>query len=1141
MDLAEDKLLHSYFPFGVQVSHRTWTWLELDKLFDQNRKELKFSSTFSIRKLADLYNLKCVHGEPGLWPIRPGQLVTVSIIVDILRYVLDLYCREENPNIVSGAHGWIDSKTQSNLSLNAADGVLSFFPSKQVVFGEPKERFLNTSSEIGRHREAVTQEGILLSLSMDNPAFQRFRPLFDTTDLKRNSPFDPFISDIEKYFEDKPPFAYTGEPLFQTLRAPMRACPNSLEGQLDFIKTKWAPFLPKWLLKSLLMAADILREETQLRGWGPGPSVALEFGRYAYGMDDSTYPEPAAFSRDADWMSNVVIIAKSTYVWLDQLSKKYQRHIRILSDIPDEELDKLARWGFTGLWLIGIWERSRASQKIKQIMGNPEAAPSAYSLYDYIIAHDLGGEEAYQDLKARAWKRGIRLASDMVPNHMGIYSRWVVEHPDWFVQSEYPPFPVYQYTGVDLSEDDRTVIQIEDGYWTHRDAAVVFKRIDKHTGGTRYIYHGNDGTSTPWNDTAQLNFMNAEVREAVIQTILHVARKFPIIRFDAAMTLAKKHYQRLWFPKPGDGGAIPSRAEHGMTKAQFDAVFPKEFWREVVDRIASEVPDTLLLAEAFWLMEGYFVRTLGMHRVYNSAFMNMLKMEDNGKYRTTIKNVLEFSPEIAKRFVNFMNNPDEKTAVEQFGKGDKYIGIALMMVTMPGLPMFGHGQIEGYTEKYGMEYYRAYWDEQPDEELIRRHEREIFPLMRRRNVFSGSRNFAFYDFVAPEGWVNENVFAYSNMNGGDRALILYNNSYDSTLGAVRVSTAINIGDAEDKTFIHKTLAHALDLKTSPGHIYRFTDYRTRLQYLRSGEEFEKYGFYCQLSGYQYLALMDFKEIFDSDGSWTELKSRLNGNGVYDLDLALLELQLEGFLYPFHRMLETIFDVPLNPSSAEKIYDEFTRFHAEFKNFGIDSQQPDKDKFTKLISGTIDIIAEMQKLKPWRSEESDDILRLALVVQICNYLNSLAPEKEKKSLFILTLFDKWLLFNAIQDFLSGWYHDGRRAYLIARKVKAVILAGHMKPEFDWTIYFTYDEIKDCLQIHEYEGEKYFNKELFERLLTLLLASYSDSITNRSETTDATAVEAIKSTFARLLKTASSVDYKLASFCKAVSEKTKKCPE
>jgi hypothetical protein len=103
----------------------------------------------------------------------------------------------------------------------------------------------------------------------------------------------------------------------------------------------------------------------------------------------------------------------------------------------------------------------------------------------------------------------------------------------------------------------------------------------------------------PWNDTAQLNYLNPEVREGVIQTILHVARKFPVIRFDAAMTLAKRHYQRLWFPEPGTGGAIPSRAEHGMSRKQFNDAFPEEFWRQVVDRVAKEAPDTLLLAEAF--------------------------------------------------------------------------------------------------------------------------------------------------------------------------------------------------------------------------------------------------------------------------------------------------------------------------------------------------------------------------------------------------------------------------------------------------------------------------------------------------------------------------------------------------------------
>ena len=163
----------------------------------------------------------------------------------------------------------------------------------------------------------------------------------------------------------------------------------------------------------------------------------------------------------------------------------------------------------------------------------------------------------------------------MVPNHVGIYSKWVVEHPDWFIQRDHPPFPVYRFSGPNLSPDPRVEVYIEDGYWERRDAAVVFKRVDRETGHTRYIYHGNDGTSTPWNDTAQLNYLLPDVREAVINTIMHVARVFPIIRFDAAMTLAKRHYQRLWFPMPGEGGAIPSRAEYSMSREELDRHMPR--------------------------------------------------------------------------------------------------------------------------------------------------------------------------------------------------------------------------------------------------------------------------------------------------------------------------------------------------------------------------------------------------------------------------------------------------------------------------------------------------------------------------------------------------------------------------------------
>jgi hypothetical protein len=162
----------------------------------------------------------------------------------------------------------------------------------------------------------------------------------------------------------------------------------------------------------------------------------------------------------------------------------------------------------------------------------------------------------------------------------------------------------------------------------------------------------------------------------------------------------------------------------------------------------------------------------------------MMRDEKNQEYRLVIKNTIEFDTAILKRYVNFMNNPDERTAVDQFGKGDKYFGVSTLMSTLPGLPMFGHGQLEGFTEKYGMEFRRAYWDEQVDDHLIERHEREIFPLLRRRYLFAEVSNFLLYDFYTPEGYVNEDVYAYSNQAGDERSLVLYHNRFANVrLGA----------------------------------------------------------------------------------------------------------------------------------------------------------------------------------------------------------------------------------------------------------------------------------------------------------------------------------------------------------------------
>ena len=733
---------------------------------------------------------------------------------------------------------------------------------------------------------------ILLRLANENPAFGPFRFLFDEAVLATpGSPeaeaYEAALPILERRFAALPSFGPDGQDLITLLRSPAAAAPFSLPGQLDFIRSRWGLLLGDMLLR-LLGALDLMREEDKPRFPGPGPTRA-----YVYSGMEREYER---FSQDKDWMPNVVMIAKSVLVWLWQLSRSYRRDIRTIDAIPDEELDELASRGINALWLIGLWERSPASAELKRRCGNPEAASSAYSLFDYEIAAELGGWSALERLREKCGWRGIRLAADMVPNHTGLDSTWVRDRPDLFMQSDSCPFPGYSFNGGDLSGDGRVGIWIEDHYYDRTDAAVVFKRLDRSSGKVSYVYHGNDGTGLPWSDTAQIDFLKKEARDAVAERILHVAANFPIIRFDAAMIMARKHFRRLWYPEPGSGGDVPSRSERALSAEDFDRAMPNEFWREIVDLCAERAPDTLLLAEAFWMMEGYFVRTLGMHRVYNSAFMNMLKREENAKYRETIRNTQEFDKDVLKRFVNFMNNPDEETAVAQFGKGDKYFGVCTMMATMPGLPMIGHGQIEGFEEKYGMEYRRAYRDEAPDPGLIERHEREIFPLLKRRRLFSGVERFLLYDFVAPDGSVNENVFAYSNGDGAESALVLYNNAFARAEGRIRDSCAYAEKlPAGQKRSTRSALAAALALAGGGerGRFAVFREQRAGLWFIRRSDDIARDGLRVLLDGYQSQVFLDFFEVADDGrGIYSAVHDALGGAGTPDFSAAVQDVALK---------------------------------------------------------------------------------------------------------------------------------------------------------------------------------------------------------------------------------------------------------
>lgn len=1169
------------FVYNFQIRTEVRSKYDLEESLFQLNGNVIFADFESVKNFAYKLNQKRSPAQQ----VRSGQVNALGLIDEIYHFILRTYEENFNPNVFQKALTFLEEKVGKEKLHNTLLAFINEFQPLDVFKGKiTPDEYLNGTTGTRTNLEIVLEELMLLYFSNSNPANAELKELFDNEALIDNTSFNQVLHELETYFQTQPVFGEEKQFIFDYLRAPILEHPASLEEQLKFIKTRWKIILTPDFLKRILSSEDLIKEEAKLfqAGFGAAETKVPTFDeKYLAGFGDKNlgdgidykiHLEQEKFTQDTDWMPHVVLLAKNTYVWLDQLSKKYGWYINRLDQIPDEELDQISQWGFTGFWLIGVWERSSASRKIKQISGNPEAMSSAYSIYDYQIANDLGGEDAFQNLNYRCQIRGIRLASDMVPNHMAIFSRWILEHQDYFIQTPVSPFPNYSYTGIDLSDDPAVQIRIEDGYWSRKDAAVVFQLIDNRSGEVKYIYHGNDGTNMPWNDTAQLNLLKSEVRESLIQMILHVARKFSIIRFDAAMTLTQKHYQRLWFPPPGSGGDIPSRAGNSLSSEDFFKLYPKEFWREVVDRINSEMPNTLLLAEAFWLLEGYFVRTLGMHRVYNSAFMNMLKKEENAKYRDLITNTLEFNPEILKRYVNFMSNPDEETAVKQFGDGDKYFGVAIMMITLPGLPMFGHGQIEGYHEKYGMEYSRAYYNELPNQYLLQRHQDEIFPLTRKRHLFSQVENFEFYDFRESNGNIIEDVFAYTNLSGNDRALIIYNNSYSTHSGSVNHSTGKNYGQSEGvKELRSKNLGEALLLKNSDRHFYIFRDLISKQEYIRSGKDFYDYGLTSTLRGYQYFVFLDFIELFDFNGELLSLANELNGRGVDSIQDEVLKKRLLPIQDELIKILETYFsiftnsvhsnkDFEIHPGSIIELKESFQKVGDIInQNLGLtlNGEKIAKSVFHE-IRLYLDLLQTFNKLKQskktvkWFKNAQKEMLKIdSMWLAIFLYIRSLYKVQTSdfidtgKNLqnlsFSLTAFEAWLFNSKLAEKSKK---EALEYYSLLSVVNSHfdLESGSIQNGFDETELKTLliellenEKIQSNISVHEYQNEKYFNKERFDEFLQLvfnrcIIDSYLTQLSNaklKKENKEQLIYKYIKSIFEfykHVRKLAQDSDYK-----------------
>jgi hypothetical protein len=193
--------------------------------------------------------------------VHPGALNAMGLIDEALHVVVALYRTQRDPRAILDALAWFESRLGSG-GLNQT--LLAFaegFPPQAVYRGEQSPaQWLAASTAGVSNRALALEELMMLWLANLNPAFTVFEELFDDQALAASTAYPKITSALRDYFATRPRFGPENQNLVDMLRAPALAAPDSLAGQLSFIRVKWADLLGDFLQR-LLTALDVLKEE----------------------------------------------------------------------------------------------------------------------------------------------------------------------------------------------------------------------------------------------------------------------------------------------------------------------------------------------------------------------------------------------------------------------------------------------------------------------------------------------------------------------------------------------------------------------------------------------------------------------------------------------------------------------------------------------------------------------------------------------------------------------------------------------------------------------------------------------------------------------------------------------------------------
>ena len=287
-------------------------------------------------------------------------------------------------------------------------------------------------------------------------------------------------------------------------------------------------------------------------------------------------------------------------------------------------LDDILDLGADILWLMPIYEQ-----------GSLNAIGSPYCVRDYeAVNPEYGTLEDLKSLVSAAHDKGMRVILDWVANHTSWDNDWITDHKEWYTQD---------------------------------------------AGGNIISPEGMG-----WNDVADLNFDNRELRQAMTDAMVYWVREADIDGF----------------------------------RCDYAEGVPLDFWKEAITALRSEKSDLLMLAEG----GESDLYSAGFDLVYGWSFASELEQLFQGKttaqelYDTHL-NEYKGIPDGKWRMRYSTNHDLASTAspITSYGGRDAALAAFVIASMLPGVPMVYSSQEIAYSSALSFFNYNILdWNSEPE-------------------------------------------------------------------------------------------------------------------------------------------------------------------------------------------------------------------------------------------------------------------------------------------------------------------------------------------------------------------------------------------------------------------------------------------